>query len=122
VFVAVTLSMYAYLSIHQTGFCTSSFYLLYQLSWFLESEAVKSCVHNNTTRLSKPEIKSLPEISFLQSVTNSCFVLFVDQLLQRYVKYVVELTFNSHHRGDKENEISQTSIGSFSLEVECMLK
>jgi hypothetical protein len=42
------LSMYLYFShgIHQTGFCTS-FYLLKQLSWFLESEAVELCVETS---------------------------------------------------------------------------
>lgn len=44
------------LCIQETGFCTSSFYWLYQLSWFLESEAVKSCVYNEIPRLSDEKL------------------------------------------------------------------
>jgi hypothetical protein len=57
----------------QTGFCTFFFLFTYQLSWFLESEAVKSCViSENSAILQAP--KFTPKSS--QSVTKVVYESF----------------------------------------------
>lgn len=54
--------------IQQTGFCTSSFYLLYQLSWFWESGVVESCVHKRNSAI------SLKLGDFVSQKSNCAFV------------------------------------------------